>query len=332
MVAMNRTFNLSIFSTYRTELMGIATVLIIVCHMPCFGVVMPHWMSTLFGSCGFGVDMFLFLSGMGIYNSYVGNSRKHRSLLYWWFKRYIRIVLPLIVLVVPIGLLGGNWHSRPFLAVLLEISGFGSYSGHSALWFISCILVLYIFTPLFHKLFVSRWKWHWLLVLSVACYTYAYLPPNNSIAHFMLNRWPIYFLGYVLSDSINRKKNAKLWLYVYLPLTLYVFLYILNHRFGLHFSLFVFQGVMMVTVFALFMKSCSCARIHKLLIFIGSISLESYITNEYLMRALQKCSWSLSGLDFNIENWTFYIVGTILCIFVSFVAKELVYSFNAKFK
>ena len=322
---MTRTFNLSIFSTYRTELMGIATILIIVCHMPCFGVIMPHWMNILFGSCGFGVDMFLFLSGMGIYNSYAGNCMKHKSLLYWWYKRYVRIVLPLIVLVVPIGLLGNKWYSCPFPSVLLEISGFGSYFGHSALWFISCILVLYMLTPLFHKLFVSPSKWYWLLALSAACYIYAYLPPNGSILHFMLNRWPIYFLGYALSSYINMKKEVQLWTFVYLPLALYVFLYILNHACGFHFCLFGLQGVLMVTVFAIFMEKFSCVRTRMLLAFIGTISLESYITNEYFMRALQKCSWSLDGVNFNMGNWTFYIVGTVLCICISFVAKELVH-------
>lgn len=332
MAAMNRTFNLGIFSTYRAELMGIATILIIVCHMPCFGVAMPHWASTLLGSCGFGVDMFLFLSGMGIHNSYASNGKKHKSLPYWWIRRYIRIVLPLIVLVVPIGLLGGKWHSRPVYSVLLEISGFGSFFGHSALWFISCILGLYIFTPLLHKLFIARWKWCWLLALSAACYIYAYLPPSSSIFHFMLNRCPIYFLGYALSDSINRKKEEELWLYVYLPLVLYVSLYILNHRFGLHFCLFGLQGVMMVTIFAIFMNKFSSVRLHNFLVFIGAISLESYVTNEYLMRALLKCSWSFNGIFFNIGNWPFYIVGTILCVLVSFIAKELVQRITLKSK
>ena len=53
--------------------MGIATLLIIACHAPVYGVAMPQWMNVILGSGGFGVDIFLFLSGMGIYNSYMKN-------------------------------------------------------------------------------------------------------------------------------------------------------------------------------------------------------------------------------------------------------------------
>lgn len=91
--------NLNTFSVYRTELMGIATILIIVCHMPVFGVVMPHWLQTILGCCGFGVDIFLFLSGMGMYNSYVTSRMKNKTVLRWLAKRYLRIVVPLVLIV-----------------------------------------------------------------------------------------------------------------------------------------------------------------------------------------------------------------------------------------
>lgn len=46
------------FSQYRTALMGVATILIIVCHLPAYGVVMPLWIAKLVGSFGVGVDIF----------------------------------------------------------------------------------------------------------------------------------------------------------------------------------------------------------------------------------------------------------------------------------
>lgn len=61
--------NLGNLSLYRSELMGIATMLIIVCHAPAYGVEIPAWLSRVLSSGGFGVDIFLFLSGMGMYHS-----------------------------------------------------------------------------------------------------------------------------------------------------------------------------------------------------------------------------------------------------------------------
>ena len=45
---MNYKFNLSWFSTYRTELMGFATLLILFCHAPANGVEMPSLLEKAF--------------------------------------------------------------------------------------------------------------------------------------------------------------------------------------------------------------------------------------------------------------------------------------------
>lgn len=71
-------FNLFDFSRFRSELMGVATILIILCHTTKYNMVMPSWLYTIFGNCGAGVDIFLFLSGMGIFNSYANREKiKH---------------------------------------------------------------------------------------------------------------------------------------------------------------------------------------------------------------------------------------------------------------
>lgn len=101
-------FNLGLFSQYRSELMGIATLLIIICHAPIYGVQMPQWLSIFLSNGGLGVDIFLFLSGMGMYNSWTSNKKKGNSLLFWLFKRYIRIIIPSILIIIPIYFLGVN--------------------------------------------------------------------------------------------------------------------------------------------------------------------------------------------------------------------------------
>ena len=57
-------FNLDLVSKYRTELMGVATILIILCHMPAHGVAMPSILKTIIAHGGTGCDIFLLLSGL----------------------------------------------------------------------------------------------------------------------------------------------------------------------------------------------------------------------------------------------------------------------------
>lgn len=52
-------------SRYRTELMGLSAVLILVCHVYAY-VELPGVMRYMLSLCNIGVDLFLFLSGMGI--------------------------------------------------------------------------------------------------------------------------------------------------------------------------------------------------------------------------------------------------------------------------
>lgn len=327
-------FNLGLFSQYRTALMGVATILIIVCHLPAYGVVMPLWIAKLVGSFGVGVDIFLFLSGLGMYNSYTKNKENHVSVFSWWLKRYVRIVVPLVILIVPILL----WNPRGRemnIGMLLEISGWGALFNCSPLWFVTCILFLYLLTPFLHILFTSRYRWIWFLGSSLICYFYAYTPPYDALLNFMISQWPIYFLGYILAINIKEKRKGSVWIFAVLPLGLYIVLYLINHLYNMHFCLFGFQGVFMLTVFALLINKIfilnSQSRVVACLNFMGIISLESYIMNEYFLRALESYNWSVGGIDVSLGGWSFYIIGTFISLFLSKYSNKLAGKITSRF-
>lgn len=62
-------FHVSDISQYRTELMGVATLLVIFGHSAGNGVAMPGWMESLRGLASVGVDIFLLVSGLGLWYS-----------------------------------------------------------------------------------------------------------------------------------------------------------------------------------------------------------------------------------------------------------------------
>lgn len=90
--------NLSWISEFRIQLMGIATLCILLCHAVGRGVVMPDALAYVFNLGNYGVDMFLLLPGMSMYFSL----KSRRSPLGKWYKkRYIKILLPFLMIAIP---------------------------------------------------------------------------------------------------------------------------------------------------------------------------------------------------------------------------------------
>lgn len=316
--------NIGKLSLYRSELMGIATLLIIICHAPAYGVEMPVWMIRLLGSCGFGVDMFFFLSGIGMYHSYENRKIKGIGLIKWWMKRFLRIVIPCLLIVIPINYLWNPWgKSLNICTALLELSGFGFVFGKSPLWFVTAILFLYLLTPLIDILLKEKYKWYICIVISAACFICAYTILFDSVWGFMLQRWPSYFIGWALAFYINEQKKMSLWMIVVLPLLVYMVLYWMNHHIDTRFSLFWLQGISMVMLFAYLLDKFHNKNLLSVLSFIGIISLESYVTNEYLIRSLFSFSWIINGININPGNYTLYWGGTLLCIFISYIVNRM---------
>lgn len=161
-------FNLFYFSRFRSELMGVATILIILCHTTKYNLVMPSWLYTILGNCGAGVDIFLFLSGMGIFNSYANREKNKTSIHKWFWKRYIRIIIPCALFIVPLTILEYFKSSSSAIGIggiLLNLSGFGYLFDKGALWFVTCILLLYLITPLIHKLLTMKNKYLYVIFL-----------------------------------------------------------------------------------------------------------------------------------------------------------------------
>lgn len=315
-------FNSNIFSRYRTELMGIATLMIIVCHLPAQGVAMPSVMARIIGSGGIGCDVFLFLSGMGMWYSMNSVRTGNMNVWKWYWRRYVRILVPYLIIVIPICISNGN----NITEVLIRATGFDFFVYRLALWFVSCVLLLYILTPLIDRLLMSAGRWLWLSLLTVLCIAFAYMDFGDGIIQnwqFVISRFPSYFIGYLLAEDIKAgKQMSVLWMIVF-PLVFYIVLYILNHRWGCNFSLFWLQGIPIMTIVVLVLSKWNISKLNSVLAFLGTISLESYATNVLVLPRMKSWSWSMGDIDLNPGNWTFYIIGTVICLIVSVIVNRV---------
>lgn len=316
--------DLSILSKYRTELMGVATLMIIICHIPAQEVLMPSWIARIIGSAGTGCDVFLFLSGMGMWNSMNAVREKRISIMQWYWKRYIRIIIPYILIVVPVCVF---LHRDGIIEVLVRATGFDFFVYELALWYVSCTLVLYLLTPFIDKPLNSKRKCIWTIVLILFSLAFAYVKFGDSYVisnwQFVVGRFPSFFIGYSIAPLIRQKAKISVHWLLTVPVILYVVFYVLNHKFECNFNLFWLQGIPIMTIAAIIISRLKTKGVNTMLVFLGTLSLESYSTNVLILPNFKSWGWVVYGFDINPGNWTFYIVGTMICLSISIIINRI---------
>ena len=81
--------------------MGIATLLVIFGHSVGNGVAMPRWMESLCGLSSVGVDIFLLVSGLGLWYSLtsLNGNNVQQGVRCWYLRRYKRILIPYLIII-----------------------------------------------------------------------------------------------------------------------------------------------------------------------------------------------------------------------------------------
>ena len=88
-------FQLGLLSKWRSELMGLAAIFIIVCHMPAHGVQMPHVISKLIQYGGLGAVGIL-ASCFKLPNKVVEKKLKDNKQIYSVIENYVREIANII--------------------------------------------------------------------------------------------------------------------------------------------------------------------------------------------------------------------------------------------
>lgn len=194
-----------LLSRYRGALMGFAALWIYILHewQTISGEhLRTLWVETFFKRIGFcGVDIFLFLSGMGITYSIA----KSKNVFCFYAKRLKRILLPFVAAALlyyrPYG-----WTPAVFWQNILCIS-FYCKSMYAFLWYVPAILTFYFFSPLYYRFFVkSSGKIRFTL-----CALMAWLAGTLLVADRMrydlfglTNRIPVFIIG-ILAGWLAQK-------------------------------------------------------------------------------------------------------------------------------
>jgi len=315
-------FKVSKISKYRSELMGVATILIFVVHSNDRGVVMPASIKTICALGSLGVDIFLLVSGLGLWYSL----SKTGGGINWYYRRYIRILVPYLLIVCPITLLslveGKDWQSA-----LLDLSTINFWVAHRGAWYIAMLIPLYAITPLHYKI-CQRVKNPIILnLVIIAIVTFLVSIPlpeaydtNDCVLHnvrHVLYRLPAFFIGFMLAPLSKEGKNVSLLLVVVFPLIVVVIERLLN--FGYWPGMLVLPLVYVLCVFL----TAAGTKIKKTLEFFGKISLESYLFNVSLPSLIILSLPSLYNSPWNKGGFLYYFMVVVVGTLLSYIVNKL---------
>ncbi len=227
MTKAKKTFNLFAISEARNVIFGIATLWIGLFHSD--NLTMAQYTDNQFvidafrffkGTGNVGVDMFLFLSGIGLYFSFTKDSH----VLTFWKKRLMR-VLPSAFLIatfyVSFRYVNGRFTSG--LTYYLSRLSFTYFfwRGERVFWFISLILLLYLLFPVMYKI-IGRFRiWGALgMIALVVAFNFAlrgFAPGVYNNIEIAMCRIPVFIVGIWAGKFVMEKKEIdRRWLWAFL--------------------------------------------------------------------------------------------------------------------
>ncbi|MGN0293849.1 MAG: acyltransferase [Lachnospiraceae bacterium] len=310
----------NIVSKARSDLFGLSIISIIIFHF--FEDVVSSGKGTAFyrtaenynhllGSMG--VDVFLFLSGVGLWFSLT----EHYDLKRFYLKRMKRVLIPYIIW-------GGLfWYIRD---VMIQEKSFYDFfkdysllsfwtEGNRSLWFIGLIILAYAVFPILYHLFKGEAvkRFSSLAVLSAASITCILLLENHASSFYghveiALLRIPVFLLGIYCGDKIYRNLPfnlidlsivclgliSKILVFVAWKNKLPFYKILGTNSRRLLVSLFAFSLILLLSYLLVRMHSI---RLHVFLCWFGGISLELYLTHVTIRHLMKLLGMETCRLD-----------------------------------
>ncbi len=297
-------FELGSISRYRGELMGAAIIFVMLFHV---GLPRDDAFFGLRRMGNIGVDIFLFLSGIGLWFAWT----KNPSIKDFLCRRFKRIY--------PTWFVIASLYYIPdyFFPQIVDHSGactgIGNLIANIGLninfwlrteltfWYVPAIMALYVAAPFYMRLLSRNPVYRWLPVAMMAwCIVVQYVVPlNHALGHLEIfwSRLPIFFIGINLGQAVKENRQlagSSVWLILFLFAgTLAVGIYLEQARHGT-FPLFLERMLYIpLTVTAALLAGKILPRSPRwfnwALRFVGALSLEIYLLHyHFVMRYIER--------------------------------------------
>lgn len=219
--------DLRLINTYRAAIMGFAALWIYIFHewVPVIdraGILQDLEKYVKYsGFCG--VDIFFFLSGMGLIHS----MEKH-SVLTFYQRRMSRVLIPYTLTAVAM-MIGQGWSLELFFKNLVGYN-FWTKDIYSFLWFVPAILTLYLLFPLYYRAFQKAPSKFQLTAAVLILWLFLTLQLEGKLRYDLFgftNRLPVFFAGVLVGWVVWEREvvfTGLTWAVTGLTLFLGIFL------------------------------------------------------------------------------------------------------------
>ena len=313
-------------SRFRAEQMGAAMLFVILFHValdrgdPFYGL----------RRCGnVGVDIFLFLSGVGLWFSWV----KTPDVLRFYRRRLLRIVPTWIVVATVFYMpdyLGARRFSRSLVDLIGDITINWDFWLHDELtfWYVPAIMALYLVAPWYMRLVQSRPVYRWLpLLMVIWCVMVQWvLPIHHAVGHIEIfwSRVPIFFIGINFGEMVRTRRQLSsdaVWLLlVTFLMTFGTCLYLEQVRHG-HFPLFVERMLYIpFTVCTVLVMNRIFRRmpqwVNSSFRFVGALSLEAYLIHIHFVLVYVQ--------PYHLGYWPTFLVTVAITLPIAWLLQRLI--------
>lgn len=298
-------------SRFRAEHMGMAMLFVILFH-----VALPryHDFYGLRRMGNLGVDIFLFLSGIGLWFSWSkvkvnGIADFCREYKDFYLRRLARIYPTWLVIAclfyIPrdIPMNGSEIHWSSIREALGDILINWDFWLHDELtfWYVPATMMLYLFAPPYMELVRRHPIYKWLVVVMVMwCILVQYVTPiHNTVGHIEIfwSRVPIFFLGLNMGEMVRKKESLDgqcIWMiWIMFGMTLGTGIWLeqeLHGKFPLFIERMLYIPLTVTTIILLnrvFRRTP--AWFNKCFAFVGSVSLEAYLIHiEFILKPIER--------------------------------------------
>ncbi|MDL2243392.1 acyltransferase [Bacteroidales bacterium OttesenSCG-928-J19] len=334
---------LSLISRYRTPLMGFAILWVVFFHLPyelSSGV--PSFVKSI-KSIGYGgVDIFLFLSGFGLYYSLSKNDFNLRE---YYRSRFTRILPEFWVVLLLFFISNMDFSPRSFYNLICKATTLGywvrGYGIPFTLWYISSIIGFYAVYPFFFKKFKEygismaiKSIIAALALIMIYALIAVYVFDNRNFGGLLIltiSRIPVFIIGtifgYATKNNINFtlspiKIVLILFSVVIAALSLPIFFIFFKDYLwtcSLYFLPFIILTPALCVIICIIISKKKF--LSSMLVPFGTISLELYLFHEYFFEKL----FGYLSTSFN------QIIASLLLVGLSIVCACILYFINNKY-
>lgn len=303
----------------RKEIFGVATIAILLFHLNIY-VPSPQPFALFLSKGNIGVDVFLMLSGLGLYNSIRKN-----TLSQFYQHRFLRVFLPYLLG----GLVYFIWYDffylkDGFVQFILNLSTLNYWkTGVHPVWYVALLLILYAVYPILYQL--DRRTHHVSSALIAVCVIcgLTYLDSQGHLrkSFHCLSRVPVFMLGVALAEYLNRaardRKEIRKWhLLICIPLVLVPFLSLpriitsqMIYQYLVATLPFIILVGFLLVVFPVF---------NRVLAWLGQYSLEIYAVQMFLICFIER----EQGFE-AFPSYLWYVILPVVSILLSVVLSEV---------